>query len=137
MPRCSMGERGTRRSISRRETRSSRTLRRSSPPSGDEVRMSSVAGLAMSNIAWDPADDTKVAALLRKEGCTGVEIAPTKWREKPLEATARDVASYRAHWEGFGLPIIAMQSLLFGRPELQLFGESNVRDEMLTYLRGI
>jgi D-psicose/D-tagatose/L-ribulose 3-epimerase len=91
--------------------------------------------LAVSNIAWDVADDAAIAAMLVDERVGGIEIAPTKWRERPLEASATEVAEYRLLWEDRGLPIVAMQSLLFGQPELQLFGDNAQRSAMLEYLK--
>ena len=34
--------------------------------------------LAVSNIAWEPAEDGAVYALMRKYGFSGLEIAPTR-----------------------------------------------------------
>jgi sugar phosphate isomerase/epimerase len=93
--------------------------------------------LAVSNIAWDPSQDDEIAELLRREGVGGVEIAPTKWRERPLDASSADAVSYRRAWEDRGLPIVSIQSLLFGRPDLQLFGDVGSRADMLDYLRRI
>jgi D-psicose/D-tagatose/L-ribulose 3-epimerase len=93
--------------------------------------------LAVSNIAWEPSQDDAVAELLHREGVRGVEIAPTKWRDRPLEVSSADIAAYRRRWEDRGLPIVSLQALLFGRPDLQLFGEARRRAEMLAYLRGI
>jgi sugar phosphate isomerase/epimerase len=91
--------------------------------------------LAISNIAWEPNQDDEIARLLRREGVGGVEIAPTKWRERPLDASSAEVAAYRRAWEDRGLPIVSIQSVLFGRPDLQLFGDARGRAEMLDYLR--
>lgn len=93
--------------------------------------------LAVSNIAWEPTQDAAVADLLRREGVAGVEIAPTKWRERPFDSSSGEVASYRRMWEDRGLPIVAVQSLLFGRPDLQLFGDETTRAAMLDYLRRV
>jgi hypothetical protein len=49
--------------------------------------------LAISNIAWDPSEDDAVAAVLHRHGVTGVEIAPTKWRDRPLDAPPEDIAA--------------------------------------------
>jgi D-psicose/D-tagatose/L-ribulose 3-epimerase len=89
--------------------------------------------LAVSNIAWDVAEDDAIAALLRREHVSAIEIAPTKWRERPLDASPDDVAAFRRSWEDRGIRIVALQALLFGRPDLQLFGDT--RGEMLDYLR--
>ena len=83
--------------------------------------------LAVSNIAWDPGEDDVIAELLRREGVAAVEIAPTKWREKPLEATAAEIARYRQTWSDRGIRISSMQALLFGRPDLELFGPSRLQ----------
>lgn len=93
--------------------------------------------LAVSNIAWEPSQDDAVADLLRRAGVGGVEIAPTKWRQRPLEASSADIAAYRRRWEDRGLPIVSLQALFFGRPDLHLFGDARSRAEMLAYLRGI
>jgi sugar phosphate isomerase/epimerase len=91
--------------------------------------------LAVSNIAWDAADDDAIAAILRSEGVSAIEIAPTKWRERPTETSAAERAAYRQMWADRGLKIVSMQALLFGRPELQLFGDT--RAALADYLRGI
>jgi D-psicose/D-tagatose/L-ribulose 3-epimerase len=93
--------------------------------------------LAVSHIAWEPAEDDAVAAVLRREGATGVEVAPTKWRERPLDATAAEIAAYRRAWEDRGLRIVSLQSLLFDRPDLQLFGDARTRAALSDFLRAM
>lgn len=90
--------------------------------------------LAASNIAWDPAEDDAVGRILRDRGFAGVEVAPSKRWESPIDATAKEIAGYRAEWEKRGLQIVAMQALLFGRPDLQLFGSATVRLALREYL---
>lgn len=89
--------------------------------------------LAVSNIAWDPSEDDLVGDVLRAEGVSAIEIAPTKWRTSPLDASAAEIAALRYAWAERGLRIVAMQSLLFGHPELQLFGDTAAA--MQDYLR--
>ena len=72
-----------------------------------------------------------------REGARGVELAPTKWRAAPFDAPAADVAELRARWEDRGLPIVALQSLLFGRPELQLLAGDLERQALLDHLRKV
>src|SRR5689334_9262065 len=93
--------------------------------------------LAASNIAWDPSEDDAVATILRERGFTGVEIAPSKRWESPIDATKKELASYRAEWKNRGLQIVAMQALLFGRPDLQLFGSETVRRALREYLTSL
>lgn len=90
--------------------------------------------LAISNIAWDRSEDDRVADVLRREAITGIEIAPTKWRDDPLRAPAADVERFRREWSDRGLRIVSLQSLLFGRPDLQLFGSDASRAAMLDHL---
>jgi D-psicose/D-tagatose/L-ribulose 3-epimerase len=91
--------------------------------------------LAVSNIAWEPADDDAVAAVLRSEGVSAIEIAPTKWRKWPIETNAIERREYRRAWADRGMQIVSMQSLLFGRPDLQLFGPT--RPALSDYIRGL
>ena len=93
--------------------------------------------LAVSNIAWEPGEDARVADVLQREAVTGVEIAPTKWREKPFDASAADIAAYRHAWEDRGLRIVSLQALLFGRPDLKLFASSESRLQLADYLRRV
>lgn len=93
--------------------------------------------LSASNIAWDPKEDDAVAATLRAHGFTGVEVAPTKRWESPIEATKKEIAAYRAAWEKRGLKVVAMQALLFGRSDLQLFGSDTVRRALREYMMGL
>jgi len=93
--------------------------------------------LAVSNIAWDAGIDDAAAALLVREGVRGVELAPTKWRAAPFDASAADVAELRARWEDRALPIVSLQSLLFGRPELQLLAADRERGALLDHLRKV
>jgi len=94
-------------------------------------------GVAVSNMAWDPADDAAVAAILRDEGCTGVELVPSKQWSDPAAASSSEIRDYRRAWEDRGLRIASLQSLLFARPDLMLFGDERMRRDLLDYLRAI
>ena len=93
--------------------------------------------LAVSNIAWPAEADELVAAILRGHGVQGVEIAPTKTWPQPLEASPASVRAYRETWEERGLPIVSMQALLYGRPELTIFDDVATRRRTRDYLAGI
>lgn len=93
--------------------------------------------LAVSNIAWPREQDDAVAAVLRKRGVTGIEIAPTKLWSNPLAASAAEVAACRRWWEQRGLRIVAAQALLFGRPDLTVFDSIDIRIQTSYYLRRI
>jgi sugar phosphate isomerase/epimerase len=93
--------------------------------------------LAISNLAWPPERDEEVARLLRSLGADGIEVAPTRIWPRPLEAGADAIRAYRHFWEDRGFAIVAMQALLFGRPELTIFESSDARRHTLDYLDGI
>ncbi len=93
--------------------------------------------LAVSSIAWDADEDEAVAALLRNAGFGGIELAPTTRWAAPLDAPPAEVAAYRAWWESRGFKIVAMQSLLYGRDDLLLFGTDVQRQALVDYLGGM
>jgi sugar phosphate isomerase/epimerase len=93
--------------------------------------------IAVSNIAWDPDEDAAVAGVMQREQVRGVEIAPTKWRDRPFDASASDIAALRRKWNDAGLEIVSLQSLLFGRPDLQLFGGASSRASLDEFMRRV
>jgi D-psicose/D-tagatose/L-ribulose 3-epimerase len=93
--------------------------------------------LAFSNIAWTPGDDGAVARMLRNVGVEGVEIAPTAVWSDPLQVGAADVEAYRRRWAEEGLSVVALQALLYGHPELQVFGAPAVQSATLAHLDGM
>lgn len=93
--------------------------------------------LAASNIAWNAADDAAAAGILLSSGASGVEIAPTQWRPDALTATTADIKAYRSWWNARGLRVVALQALLFGRPDLQLFGDAQARLAFTRHLRNV
>ncbi|WP_224360489.1 sugar phosphate isomerase/epimerase family protein [Hyalangium versicolor] len=93
--------------------------------------------MAASNIAWARSDEAEVAGLLRELGFEGVEIAPTAVWAQPLQVSDAEIRAYRESWERRGLPIVAMQALLFGRPDLTIFGDATKRAETFEHLAGM
>lgn len=93
--------------------------------------------IAVSNIAWSPEHDEQVADVLLSAGVSAVEIAPTKAWADLREADTGDAESYRGHWSRLGMDIVSTQSLLFGRPDLVLFGDETQRRGFLEHLRHV
>ncbi len=93
--------------------------------------------LSVSNIAWEPAEDEAVAALLRQSGIDAIDIAPGKCFAKPAEATAVEIAAVREAWAARGIAIRGMQGLLFGSANLNMFGSAQTQSAMLAYLGEI
>lgn len=92
--------------------------------------------LAISNIAWKPEDDGAIAETIRAAGADAVELAPTAYWPDPLAADPDARKGVREAWARRGLPVVALQSLLFGYPELNLFDETT-RPELRRRLRGM
>lgn len=92
--------------------------------------------IAVSNIAWAAADETEVADLLARLDVGAVEIAPTKVFADPINVPADRLRDYRAFWADRGIEIVAFQSLLFGRPDLELFGEDASRRALIDHVTG-
>ena len=90
--------------------------------------------LAISNIAWRQPTDNAIAPCLIAAGAEALEVAPARIHSNPADVSAAQAASIRALWEGRNLPIVSMQALLFGAPELVLFGSDSAREAMVERL---
>jgi sugar phosphate isomerase/epimerase len=90
--------------------------------------------LSVSNIAWEPQEDDQVAELLRSAGVAAIEIAPTKYWPAPCAPTPASIQEVRGRWADRGLQIVGLQSLLFGCPQLSIFGDADVRRATSDYL---
>jgi len=93
--------------------------------------------LAVSNIAWPSGADEDAFAVLDQHGVAGLEVAPTKLWPKPAEVPPGEVRRYREGVERHGLRVVAAQALLFGRPDLTVFGDAGTREATLEYLGAI
>jgi sugar phosphate isomerase/epimerase len=81
--------------------------------------------IAVSNIAWAPAERAEAYATLRRHGATGLEIAPGLFLDgEPDRFEPSDAAVARLLDEvaDAGLQLVSMQSLLFGVQDAALFG---------------
>lgn len=96
------------------------------------------AGFAISNIAWQSSESTQVYDLMKEYGFEGLEIAPTKLFPKPLDVHPAELASYKQkEFDSRGIKVVAMQSLLYGRPDLTIFDSPEKRQETLDYLSNL
>ncbi len=93
--------------------------------------------LAISNIAWDVAEDLAVAQLLGKFGIDAIDIAPGKYFPDPANANEKEIAKIRRWWEDRGIEITGMQALLFGTTGLNVFGDNKSQGAMLEHLRAV
>jgi sugar phosphate isomerase/epimerase len=89
--------------------------------------------LAFSNIAWDEAEEPQVLALLSRAGIAGIEVAPTKCWPDWKGITQPAVAAVRQRFAGSGFSVPSLQAILFGHPELKLFGDEAALDGLLRH----
>jgi sugar phosphate isomerase/epimerase len=89
--------------------------------------------IAVSNIAWPAESDDAAYELLRRAGVTGLEVAPTRVWPGWQGITPSSLAEYRQRVEDAGLQISSLQSILFQKPELQMFGTDGGFAEHLRY----
>ncbi|NQX66702.1 sugar phosphate isomerase/epimerase [Paenibacillus alba] len=91
--------------------------------------------LAISNIAWDVSKNVEIVTLVKNYGVKGIEIAPTKVCSQPENSNSAIIKDYKEYWQSKDLELIAMQSLLFGKPDLSIFGPK--QSDTLEYLYSI
>ena len=91
--------------------------------------------LSISNIAWEPSEDKEVFELIQKYGFEGIELAPPKLFKDLSNVTNSEINDYLEYMKPYNFKFPAMQSLLFGKPELKIFDDS--RNDTLVYLKKI
>lgn len=90
--------------------------------------------LAISNIAWLADEDADVFALLADHGVTALEIAPTRMWGRWEDISRVHALRTREVLREAGLECVAMQSLLYGLPDLQVFGGRESRARLARHL---
>lgn len=93
--------------------------------------------IAISNIAWAPEKTADVRAIMHRLGIKGVEVAPTMVWKEPLRVSTTELGRYRRDWAEEGIEIVALQALLYGRPELTIFETRSQREKCFEHLRGM
>ncbi|MDO4905805.1 MAG: TIM barrel protein [Lautropia sp.] len=94
--------------------------------------------LGLTNIGWEPKDDTVVAALMQRFGIDALDVAPSRYFADPEQTTDQAVDQVRRWWAERGIEIVGMQSLLFDAPAgMNLFGPPAVQQAMLDRLAAV
>lgn len=93
--------------------------------------------LAISNIAWEPAEDVAVLELLHRHAVDAIDIAPGKYFPEPRNTASGAIARVRRWWAERGIEITGMQALLFGTTGLNVFGDAQVQTDMLQHLDAV
>lgn len=91
--------------------------------------------LSISNIAWFEQDDDKIYELMKKNGFSGLEIAPTRIiKENPYEAVEEATNWKKKLLDEYGFNVPSMQSIWFGRSE-KIFGSEEERKLLSDYTK--
>ena len=93
--------------------------------------------ISVSNIAWPAEMDAEAYALLAGLGVEGIEIAPTRVWPGWEGISAEALRELKGEIAGAGSVVSSMQSILFQKPELQLFGEGTEFADHLKYCAGL
>jgi sugar phosphate isomerase/epimerase len=91
--------------------------------------------ISISNLAWETKEDASVFELLRKKSISSIEILPTRYFPNPLQATRQDAEHLKRYFTKEGVHVSSFQALLYGRPDLKLFGSPEERKSTREYLR--
>jgi len=93
--------------------------------------------IAISNIAWDTIEDEAVAKLLSKYKIDAIDIAPGKYFQNFSSINKNEILKVKDWWNNRGIEIYGMQSILFGKPNLNLFGDSIIQKELIEHLSSV
>lgn len=93
--------------------------------------------LAISNLAWDVSEDENISKLLNRYDIDAIDIAPGKYFPNPAKASQVDITRVKQWWAARGIEITGMQALLFGTSGLNIFGPSEVQEDLLRHLAAV
>jgi D-psicose/D-tagatose/L-ribulose 3-epimerase len=91
---------------------------------------------SISNLAWQISDETDVIKVLEDSVFNGVEISILKYFDNIETIHKNQVIELRENWKSRSINITSLQSLLFNKPEFNIFdklSESNI----INYLNRI
>ena len=93
--------------------------------------------LAVSNLAWDDSETDQIISLFTNKHVSAIEIAPSKVWPIPLNAEEEQLKHFRSNLRSRGISIIALQSILYNQNHLGIFENEQVRQELISYMKGI
>lgn len=80
--------------------------------------------LSISSIGWDWSDTARLLPRFRDAGVTGIEVAPTTAWQNWDGASPSAAVELRHFLEDHGFKVPALQAILFGQPQLQVFNRA-------------
>ena len=90
--------------------------------------------VSISNIAWEKDEEPQIAELLQRLDVTAVDVAPSKYFQDMSSASDSDISKVRRWWNERGISVYGMQSLLYGTKGLNVFGDCESQNNLLTHL---
>ena len=90
--------------------------------------------ISISNIAWEKDEEPQIAELLQRLDVTAVDVAPSKYFQDMSSASDSDISKVRRWWNERGISVYGMQSLLYGTKGLNVFGDCESQNRLLTHL---
>lgn len=90
--------------------------------------------ISISNLSWDVSREAEVFDLLRRKEVYSIEIAPTKYFPSLENVTENDAEDLKKAMTKEGMSVHAFQALLYSKPDLTIFDDSDRRDATLKYL---
>jgi len=92
--------------------------------------------LAISNIAWNSNENSSVIDVLKELSVDSIEVALPILFSDLIEANDFEIDNVKKYWQINGIKIVAVQALLFGKPELLVF-DSKVQKQTIEYLERV
>ena len=93
--------------------------------------------LSVSNIVWGKENFGDFLKILKNEGCDGVELAPSLIWDEPISSNKNERQELKKKISDSGLEFIGFHSLLFSKPELQLFKNEQSRKKTIEYINDL
>jgi D-psicose/D-tagatose/L-ribulose 3-epimerase len=93
--------------------------------------------ISVSNIAWGKKNFDDFIHLIKENECDGIELAPSLIWDEPINSNHNERSSLKKKIRKSNLEFLGFHSLLFTRPDLQLFKDKKTRQQTLNYLKKI
>lgn len=92
--------------------------------------------IAISNIAWNSNENSSVIKLLKKFSVDSIEVALPILFNDLFKTNEVEIEKVRDYWNSNGIKIVAVQALLFGKPELLVF-DKKVQNQTIEHLERV
>lgn len=93
--------------------------------------------IAVSNIAWEEGNLRFYLELLKKLGCDGIELAPSRIWPEPVSATMDEKKRLRGLISDNGLEVVGFHALLYTHPELKIFDSKETYKKTVEYVNAL